>query len=307
MKYETAGDPVSGLKWTRKTTEKIAGELQLLGFEVCPKTVARLLKTMNFSLRVNHKQISLGSNGDRDRQFGCLARLRDRFARRGDPIVSVDTKKRELVGCFKNPGRAWSREAVRVYDHDFRSQAEGIAIPYGIYDLQAHRATIFVGVSSDTPQFASDCLAQWWRLEGRKRYPQARRLLVLADAGGSNSPRCRAWKLGLQQKLCDSFDLTVTVSHYPAGASKWNPIDHRVFSQISKNWAGRPLDSYQTVLSYLRTTKTSAGLRLNAHLVSKTYTKGVKISDQQMQQLSLHPHPILPQWNYTLICLENGK
>ena len=157
------------------------------------------------------------------------------------------------------------------------------------------------------PPIASDCLAQWWRLEGRKRYPQARRLLVLADAGGSNSPRCRAWKLGLQQKLCDSFDLTLTVSHYPAGASKWNPIDHRVFSQISKNWAGRPLDSYQTVLSYLRTTKTSAGLRLNAHLVSKTYTKGVKISDRQMQQLSLHPHPILPQWNYTLICSQNGK
>lgn len=154
MEYETAGDPISGLKWTRKTTQKIAGELQLLGFQVCPKTVARLLKTMNFSLRVNHKQISLGSNSDRDRQFERLAQLRDRFARRGDPIVSVETKKRELVGRFKNPGRTWSRQAVRVYDHDFRSQAEGIAIPYGIYDLQAHRATIFVGVSSDTP----DCL-----------------------------------------------------------------------------------------------------------------------------------------------------
>jgi hypothetical protein len=307
MEYETAGDPVSGLKWTHKTTHKIAGELESRGIDVGPRTVARLLKTMNFSLRVNRKQISRGSNGDRDPQFRHQARLRHRFACRGDPIVSVDTKKRELVGCFKNPGRAWGREPVPVYDHDFRSQADGIAIPYGIYDLQANRATIFVGTSSDTPEFASDCLARWWLLEGQTRYPEARSLLVLADAGGSNGPYCRAWKVGLQHKLCDPFELTVTVSHFPAGASKWNPIDHRVFSEISKNWAGHPLDSYQTILSYLQTTQTSKGLRLNAHLVSKTYSKGVRISDQQMQQLRLFPHPTLPRWNYTLICSENGK
>ena len=307
MEYETAGDPISGLKWTRKTTQKIASELASRGIDVGARTVARLLKAMDFSLRLNDKQISLTSNGRRDPQFQRLAQLRDRFARRGDPIVSVDTKKRELVGCFKNPGQAWSQKPVRVNDHDFPSKADGVAIPYGIYDLQANRATIFVGTSSDTPEFASDCLAQWWQREGQQRYPQARNLLVLADAGGSNAPRYRAWKVGLQLKLCDAFDLTVTVSHFPAGASKWNPIDHRVFSEISKNWAGRPLDSYETILAYLRSTQTSKGLRLNAHLVSKTYTKGVRISHQQMQQLRLYPHPTLPHWNYTLISPENGK
>ncbi len=307
MEYETAGDPINGLKWTRKTTEKIAQELHSRDLEVSPRTVARLLNTLDFSLRVNHKQISLGSKGDRDLQFRRQAQLRDRFALRGEPIVSVDTKKRELVGGFKNPGQAWAREPLRVYDHDFRSHAEGIAIPYGVYDLQANRATLFVGTSSDTPEFASDCLARWWQLEGQQRYPEARRLLVLADAGGSNGPRCRAWKVGLQHQLCDPFDLTVTVSHFPAGASKWNPIDHRVFSEISKNWAGHPLDSYETILNYLQTTQTSKGLRLSAHLVSKTYTKGVKVSDQQMQQLHLYPDPTLPRWNYTLICSQNGK
>ena len=238
MKYETAGDPVSGLRWTRKTTEKIADELLALDIRVSRKTVAKLLKQNNFSLRTNKKKISNGSPPERDAQFATIAHLRERFGRRGNPILSVDTKKRELVGRFKNPGRVWARQSDAVNDHDFRSMAKGVAIPYGIYDLQRNRGTVYVGTSYNTPQFAVECIEKWWRTEGQKRFPDRRHLLVLADTGGSNGATCRAWKHGIQRKLCNEHGLHVTVAHYPPGASKWNSIEHRLFSEISKNWAG---------------------------------------------------------------------
>ena len=200
--------------------------------------------------------------------------MRDEFARRGRPLISIDTKKKELVGCFKKAGAAWDVQPVLVNDHDFRSEAIGIAVPYGIYDLNANQGTVFVGTSSDTPGFAVDCAEHWWRTEGRQRYPDDTHLGILADGGGSNSATSRAWKYGLQTKLCNRHGLTVTVAHYPPGASKWNPIEHRLFSEISKNWAGRPLDSYETILNYLRTTATSTGLRVQAHLVAQSYQKG---------------------------------
>ena len=181
MKYETAGDPVSGLRWTRKTTEKIADELLALDIRVSRKTVAKLLKQNNFSLRTNKKKISNGSPPERDAQFATIAQLRERFGRRGNPILSVDTKKRELVGRFKNPGRVWARQSDAVNDHDFRSMAKGVAIPYGIYDLQRNRGTVYVGTSYNTPQFAVECIEKWWRTEGQKRFPDRRHLLVLAD------------------------------------------------------------------------------------------------------------------------------
>jgi len=300
MKHEVAGDPCTGLKWTRRTTHKIARELRAVGIEVSARTVARLLKKLRFSLRINRKMIGRGSSPDRDEQFTYIARLRTRFAERHLPIVSIDSKKKEMVGNFKNGGTAWHRTAVLVNDHDFRSDATGMALPHGIYDVQGNRGTIFVGISHDTPDFAVDNLVRWWATEGRRRYPDTQKLLVLADGGGSNGPRNRAFKYGLQTRLCNVHHVAVTVCHYPAGASKWNPIEHRLFSEISKNWKGRPLDSYETILNYIRTTRTATGLRVKARLVMKRYTTGVKISLAQMKMIDLRQHKVQPHRNYTL-------
>jgi hypothetical protein len=299
MEYETAGDPITGLKWTRRTTEKIAHELAHLGgIEVSANTVGRILKELGYSLRVNHKKISSGTGPDRDAQFKQISAIRDRFSRRGLPVISVDTKKKELVGNFKNPGTAWHKQAVAVKDHDFRSQGLGLAVPYGIYDVHANRGSVFVGASHDTPQFAVSSIEKWWRYDGRRRYGEAKELLILADCGGSNGYRCRAWKYQLQ-RFSNRHRITITVSHYPPGTSKWNPIEHRLFSEISKNWAGRPLDSFSTIQNCISTTSTTTGLTVKAYIDSKTYAKGVKISTEQWKQLNIRKHDDLPNWNYT--------
>ena len=300
MTHETAGDPVSGLKWTHRTTAKLADELRGLGIHVCPQTVARLLKAMGYSLRVNHKKLAGASHPNRDQQFRYITELRERCAADSIPVISVDTKKKELVGAFRNPGAKWDRSPELVNDHDFPSDAEGLAIPYGIYDPRANAGTVFVGRTADTPAFAVDCIEKWWRTEGRKHYPQAQSLQILADGGGSNSSTARAWKCNLQHRLCNRHGLRVTVAHYPPATSKWNPIEHRLFCEISKNWAGRPLDSYETILNYLRTTRTSTGLRVRAHLVRKTYKTGVKVTDAQMRELRITPNSVMPKWNYTI-------
>lgn len=300
MRHETAGDPMTGLRWTRKTTAKIADELRRLRIEVSPKTVARLLKGMGYSLRVNHKKIALRASPDREEQFAYLTELREDFLRRGQPIVSVDTKKKELVGLFKNNGRAWQEEPVEVYDHDFRSSATGIAVPYGIYDVVSNRGALFVGVSRDTSEFAATSISKWWSYRGGRQYSGANELLILADCGGSNGPRCRAWKWNLQKRLANRYELRITVAHYPAGASKWNPIEHRLFSEISKNWAGRPLDTYETILGYARSTRTVSGLRVDAYLDPNDYPTGVKISDDAMRDVAITPHDTLPKWNYSI-------
>ena len=301
MTHETAGDPVSGLKWTHRTTAKLAHELRGLGIHVCPQTVARLLKAMGYSLRVNHKKLAGASHPNRDQQFRYITELRERCAADNLPVISVDTKKKkELVGAFRNPGAKWDRSPELVNDHDFPSDAEGLAIPYGIYDPRANAGTVFVGRTADTPAFAVDCIEKWWRTEGRKHYPQAQTLQILADGGGSNSSTARAWKFNLQHRLCNRHGLRVTVAHYPPATSKWNPIEHRLFCEISKNWAGRPLDSYETILNYLRTTRTSTGLRVRAHLVRKTYKTGVKVTDAQMRELRITPNSVMPKWNYTI-------
>jgi len=303
MKHDTAGDPMTGLKWTHKTTVKIAAELGTLGLDVSPRTVARLLQQMGYSLRVNHKKLSRVSKTapeDRNAQFEHITHLREDFAARGLPVISVDTKKKELVGCFKNPGASWNREPIEVNDHDFASDAIGKAVPYGIYDIQANRGTIFVGTSSDTAEFAVDAIEAWWLEEGCHRYSGATELAILADGGGSNASTNRAWKLRLHQQLAQRHGLTVTVAHYPPGTSKWNPVEHRLFSEVSKNWAGRPLDSYETVLNYIRTTTTKAGLAVRAHLVNRHYDTGIKIADTQMRALPITWHDSLPRWNYAL-------
>lgn len=300
LEPDVAGDPITGTRWTRRTTETISQELQALGIHVCARTVARLLKDLDYRLRVNHKRVSRGSGPERNEQFEYIAHQRTRFAGRDLPIVSIDSKKKELVGNFKNAGRSWRRIPELVNDHDFRSDAQGIAIPYGVYDLQANRGTVFVGTSHDTPDFAVDNLIRWWQSEGVERYARAPEVLVLADSGGSNSPRARAFKYALQTRLADPYRLRVTLCHYPSGASKWNPIEHRVFSEISKRWAGEPLRTYETILHHIQTTATQTGLRLTARLVDQHYPKGVRISDEAFSELALEPHGIQPQLNYTI-------
>lgn len=304
MEHETAGDPITGLKWTRRTTEKIAAELKTIGINVSRNTVGKLLKEMGYSLRVNAKCISSSSPAARDQQFGYIREHREEFTRQGKPVVSVDTKKKELIGRFINSGSAWENESLKVNDHDFPSLAEGRATPYGIYDILANRGALFVGTSYDTPAFAVDCIEQWWRIEGQARYPDANELLILADGGGSNSCRSRVWKARLHEKLCYPHGLSVTVSHYPPRTSKWNPIEHRLFSAISRNWSGKPLESFEIVLKYILTTTTSTGLKVSAQLVEKIYEKGEKIADSIMKRLPIIKHPLLPQWNYTLLPTE---
>ena len=305
LQEDTAGDPTGRHPlWTGKRLVQITGELRQLDIAVSPRTVRRLLDQLGYALHANSKSLST-PHPQRDQQFQCIARHKKRFVRGSLPIISVDTKKKELVGNFKNPGRVWSRQATAVKDHDFRSEAQGMAIPYGIYDLVANRGSVFVGTSHDTPEFAAGNVAQWWRDLGRKSYSDVSQLLILADSGGSNGARVRAWKYALQEQVADRFDLEVTVCHYPTGASKWNPIEHRLFSEISKHWAGQPLDSYQTILRLIGETKTQTGLRVKSHLVSKHFGTGKKVSAEQMTQLLLVKHKVLPEWNYTLYPRKN--
>ena len=300
MEHDTAGDPITGLKWTRKTTEKIAAVLQQIDIPVSPNTVARLLYQMDFSLRVNRKQIATNSSPYRDQQFQHICSLRTRFQRQGLPIISVDSKKRELIGNFKNAGAKWDRSPVLVNDHDFRSDACGVGISYGIYDPPHNRGTVCVGVSHDTPAFAAHSIATWWKREGSRRWGRVPQLLVLADSGGSNSCRSWAWKIEIQAQLCNAFGITATVAHYPTGASKWNPIEHRLFSEISKNWAAEPLNSYETMLNFIRTTSTQTGLVVTAYLDRQEYPTGLKPDPHRITSLRLKTSKTLPNWNYTI-------
>jgi hypothetical protein len=287
------------LKWSRRTIEKIAEELRSIGIDVSPSTVSHLLKEMGFSLKVNRKSIAHATSPDRNEQFEYIATMRKAFAQQGSPIISVDTKKKELVGRFKNAGVCWERVAQPVNDHDFPSLSEGIAIPYGIYEPTINRGNVFVGTSHDTPEFAASSIAKWWKL-GNRDYDDPDKLLILADGGGSNSSRSHAWKAFIQTCIADHFQIPVTVCHYPPGTSKWNPIEHRLFSEISKNWQGKPLDSYEAIIKYIKTTTTKTGLTVKASLVKKQYMKGVKISKDKFAQLAINNHQKLPKWNYTI-------
>jgi len=301
LRHDTAGDPTGrrGL-WTGQRLQQISSQLKRLGISVCPNTVRRLLDELGYALHVNRKSLSGPQSPERDCQFRYLLGQRQDFTRSALPIISVDTKKKELVGPFKNAGQVWSREALPVNDHDFRSQAKGMAIPRGLYDLQANRGSVLIGTSHDTPQFAVEAIVEWWRGQGRRRYGQASELLILADSGGSNGARCRLWKYELQANLVDRFQLAVTVCHYPTGASKWNPIEHRLFSEISKHWAGQPLTDYPTIVRLIGETKTQTGLQVHCALSTKHYPTKIKVSEEQMRELDLLKHPILPDWNYTL-------
>jgi hypothetical protein len=306
MKYETAGDPMTGLKWTRKATRKIADELKSEGIMVSDKWVGRMLKELGYSLQANRKRIALSGNGsrqrraERDLQFRHICRMRERFARRQEPVISVDTKKKELIGNFKNPGRVWRDQVCDVADHDFPSYASAKIIPYGIYDTIANEGAVYLGLSHDTAAFAVDSICAWWEKYGSQRYPHARRILILADHGGSNSPSNTAWQYHLWHDFCQQYRLKVMICHYPAGASKWNPIEHRLFSEISKNWAGVPLINLQTAIKYIRMTKTEPGLKVTASLNRKPYSLKERVSDELQAQILINRHHPFPKLNYTL-------
>jgi hypothetical protein len=295
----TAGDPMSELKWTHKSTLQLCRALRRRGFVIGRKTVARLLRERHYSLRTNRKCLARTQHPDRDRQFRFLARQRRRYLRRGWPVISVDAKKREMVGNFKNPGRCWRREARKVLDHDFRKDAVGIAICYGIYDVHRNVGFVVVGTSHETAAFAVAAIRHWWLQVGRQHYPDAKRLLIEADGGGSNGSRPVAWKWELQ-KLADELGLILCVSHLPTGASKWNLIEHRMFSLISENWAGEPLVSYEVMLQFIRHTKSDTGFRCRAALDQKTYATKVKVSKEQRASVHVKPRRVLPKWNYVI-------
>lgn len=288
-------------KWVRLSLNQLSQALAELGHTLSVTTVSRLLDQSDYALRANVKSQEPGSDHpQRNTQFEYVAQKKAEFQAAGLPIISVDTKKKELIGNFKNAGRTWCKEAEQVNGHDFPSQSEGRAVPYGIYDLTRNCASVCVGRSADTPEFAVDAIAQWWENDGKAAYPKADRLLILADSGGSNGARPRLWKKQLQRQLADRLGLTLTVCHYPTGCSKYNPIEHRLFSYISINWAGKPLRTFDTVLNYIRDTTTKTGLKVKAFLNEKIYEKGLKVTDAEMKALNLERSDICPQWNYTI-------
>lgn len=291
---------MSEQKWQRSSLRRLSVRLTENGHPVSHTTVGRLLKEMKYSLRANVKRFAGASHPDRDRQFEHIEEQKQAFLAAGLPVISVDSKKKELIGNFKNAGRAWCQQAEEVNDHDFERDALGKAVPYGIYDLNHNLGYVYVGTSAETPHFAVDVIAEWWRTAGRASFPAANKILILADAGGSNGCRPRLWKVQLQEQLADQLGLEVTVCHYPAGASKWNPIEHRLFGPISVNWAGKPLRTFATLLAYVRGTVTEAGLRVEASLVDQVYEKGVKVSKEAMQSLNIQFAETCPRWNYTI-------
>lgn len=302
-----AGNPQTEQRWVCQSLSKIRAALEEQAAVVLSRETLRgLLNNMKIRPKSNVKRLQPNPHPERETQFEYLNSQRAAFAKAGWPCISVDTKKKELLGNFFNQGRQWCREATAVNTHDFPSDALGRAVPYGLYDVGQNLGYVAVGKSADTPELAVDALVWWWREFGNSLYPQAPELLVLADSGGSNSCRSRRWKQQLQVKLADSFGLTVTVCHYPTGASKWNPIEHRLFSQISRTWAATPLASFEVVLDGLRSTTTAAGLQVQATLFDAIYQKGLSVSDEEMTSLLLEKHSVCPQWNYSIHPRKTG-
>ena len=302
---------MSDLKWLNCRLSDLRQRLDGQGHRVSKPVISRILRAHGYSLRANLKQAAGTQHPDRDQQFRYIQMQRTQHCAANQPVISVDTKKKELVGNFKNAGQIWCQTAEEVDAHDFPHDALGRAVPYGIYDVRYNCGTVYIGRSADTPMFAVDNLAQWCQTELRERDPQATQLLIEADSGGSNGARSRVWKQQLQVQIADALGLTITVCHYPTGTSKWNPIEHRLFSEISKTWAGCPLRSFELVQHYLAATTTQTGLRVRACLVTKTYQKGVKVTDEELATLNIQTHTICPQWNYTIyprpVCSATGE
>ena len=301
---ETRGNPMSLLRWTAKSSTNLAEDLVRQGFDVSARTVLRLLHRLGYSLQANAKLTEGAQHPDRDAQFRYLNDMAAGFIDDGQPVISVDTKKKELIGDYANGGTEWNPagQPERVQVHDFADRALGEhakAIPYGIYDLANNEGWVSVGDSADTAEFAVEAIRQWWAQMGRARFPDAERLLITADAGGSNGYRLRAWKVELA-RLAAETGLRITVCHYPPGTSKWNRIEHRMFSFITANWRGRPLVNLRTIIELISATTTDTGLTVTARHDPNWYPKGVKITDRQIAALPLQPHDWHGDWNYTL-------
>jgi transposase len=299
---QTRGDPETPLRWTSKSTTKLAADLKRQGFDVSPDTVGRMLRGNGYSLQSTRKRLEGTSHVDRNEQFEHISALTKAAKRRRSPVISVDTKKKELVGRFSNKGREWqpSGEPEAVNVHDFPDRGQGKAIPYGIYDVGRNEGFVSVGITADTSEFAVASIRFWWQKLGRQAYPCAKDLLITADCGGSNSYRCRLWKLQLQA-LADETGLKVRVAHYPPGTSKWNKIEHRLFCQITTNWRGRPLASVQTIVDLISATKTNTGLKVYAHLDSHTYKKGRLVTDAEMASIRIKRDSFHGEWNYVIL------
>lgn len=297
----TAGDPMSLLKWTCNSTRTIAQELSRKGFTASHQTVYSLLADLDYSLQSNKKTVGAASGPERDAQFHYINTTVRKFVKNNQPVISVDTKKKELVGNFSNSGTEWRKkgESRQVNDHDFRSRGEGLAIPYGAYDVEKNEGLVNVGISSDAAEFAVRSIQKWWRYYGKRRYPQAHELLICADGGGSNGSSNRGWKLNLQQ-FANKTGLSVTVCHYRPGTSKWNKIEHRMFSFISLNWKGVPLESYETIVKLIGATRTRKGLKVNAKLDKRKYKRGIKVPDEVFEQINIRKHKEQPKLNYTI-------
>jgi hypothetical protein len=298
----TRGDPESPLRWTCKSTRRLAEELTRQHHPVSDRTVAALLKECGYSLQGNRKTREGDSHPDRNAQFEYLNGYLQRFQKRGRPAISVDTKKKELVGDFKNAGREWhphgKPEDVRV--HDFQDKTLGKAIPYGVYDIVSNQGWVNVGIDHDTAQFAANSIRRWWARMGHRRFPRATEMLITADGGGSNSHRSRLWKVSLQV-LADDLELKLHVCHFPPGTSKWNKIEHRLFSFITQNWRGKPLVSVQTIVNLIASTKTRKGLVVKAAIDTNQYETKIKVTDAELASVKLKPHEFHSDWNYTIL------
>ena len=297
----TRGDPMSPLRWTCKSRAKLAAAMTKRGWRVSSTKVGRLMHELGYSLQSARKSTEGASHPDRNAQFEHINATAADFLAHGQPVISVDTKKKELVGDFKNAGRDWQPKGTpeEVLVHDFPNDAVGKAIPYGVYDMARNEAWVSVGSDHDTPAFAVASIRQWWKMMGNAAYPNAKRLFITADAGGSNGYRSRAWKRGLQD-LADELQITIVVSHFPPGTSKWNKIEHRVFCHITKNWRGKPLRTFETVVQLIGHTRTTSGLRVKAKLDNRKYPTGVVTTKKQMATLALVRHDFQGNWNYHL-------
>jgi len=304
----TRGDPQSPLRWTCKSTTQLAGELTRQGHPVSPRTVGRLLKAAGYSLQSNRKTKEGNTHPDRNAQFEYINATVIAFQEQGQPVISVDTKKKEIVGKFKNHGREWQPrgepEEVRV--HDFMDKKLGKAIPYGVYDVTENQGWVSVGIDHDTAQFAAAAIHRWWKKMGSKRHRGAKRLLITADGGGSNGSRCRLWKVALQG-LANRLGMPIHVCHFPPGTSKWNKIEHRMFCHITQNWRGRPLVSHEVIINLIANTMTAKGLRIKAELDPKPYPLGIKVTDEELAAVNLCPSSFHGDWNYCVLPQRRKK
>jgi hypothetical protein len=298
----TRGDPMSALRWTCKSTRTLAAELTRHGFAVSSNTVGRLLRGCGYSLQANRKTIEGKQHPDRDAQFRHISRRVSAFQRAGQPVISVDTKKKEPLGNMKNPGRTYRPQGdpERVTTHDFPDKMRGKAVPYGVYDLTHNEAGVSVGISHDTAEFAVAAISRWWKRLGKKRHPHAKRLLITADSGGSNSPRTRLWRWALQQ-FANQSGLKIELCHYPPGTSKWNKIEHRVFCHITRNWQGVPLETLEIVVSLIGSTRTEQGLEIHAWLDETQYQKSKKVSDAALSEVHIRRNSFHGEWNYQIL------